>query len=152
MREARGNIWDLARPGDAIVITTNGFVKRNGEAVMGRGIAYEATQRDRDVALVLGHKINAFGNHPQVIHLGAYPRDIEWLSMPVKHHWMEDADPRLIQRSAEELVTLVGSRPRPGYRTIWMPRPGCGNGHLNWNDVRPLIEDILDDHFVVVTF
>jgi hypothetical protein len=149
--EARGDLWALARPGDAIVITTNGFVKSNGHAVMGRGIAIEATQRDPSVSLVLGHRIHERGNHVHLIHLGAYPGDVEWLSMPVKHHWKQDADPRLISRSAEELVTMVGSRPKP-YGTVWMPRPGCGNGRLNWSDVKPLLDDVLDDRFVAVTF
>lgn len=37
MKEARGNMLDMDC--DALIITTNGFTKTNGEAVMGRGIA-----------------------------------------------------------------------------------------------------------------
>lgn len=38
MREINGsNIWDFYNKGFWIAITTNGTVKKNGEAVMGRG-------------------------------------------------------------------------------------------------------------------
>jgi len=39
MKELRGNLFHT--PCDVICITTNGFVKRNGEAVMGRGCAVQ---------------------------------------------------------------------------------------------------------------
>lgn len=38
--EVVGNMWAI--PADAYCITTNGFVKKNGEAVMGAGCAKEA--------------------------------------------------------------------------------------------------------------
>lgn len=31
-----------------------------------------------------------------------------------------------------------------------LPRPGCGNGRLRWEDVRKILEPILDDRFTVV--
>ena len=33
---------------------------------------------------------------------------------------------------------------------VYMARPGCGNGQLKWEDVKPLIAPILDDRFIVV--
>ena len=42
MREAKGNM--LLMKCDALVITTNGFVKRDGAAVMGRGIALQVSK------------------------------------------------------------------------------------------------------------
>jgi hypothetical protein len=145
--EQRGNLWWLAEPGDALVITTNGFVARDGHAVMGRGIAYEATQRDPTVSFVLGEKIRTGGNHVHIIHPQRQSSDFDWVSMPVKHHWRDMADPNLIVRSALELAALA-----PRWNRIWMPRPGCGNGHLDWADVKPLIEPILDDRFIAVTY
>jgi hypothetical protein len=46
-REVKGDVWPLAaevKP-DTVAITTNGFVKRNGQAVMGKGCALEAARR-----------------------------------------------------------------------------------------------------------
>ena len=45
MEEIAGNIWDYYDKGHWIVITTNGTVKKNGENVMGAGIAKQASQR-----------------------------------------------------------------------------------------------------------
>ena len=39
MKEVKGDIWNFYNKGYWIVIPTNGTVKRNGEAVMGRGVA-----------------------------------------------------------------------------------------------------------------
>lgn len=152
MREAVGDVWDFVVSGDVICITTNGFVKKSGEAVMGRGIALEAVNRDRLVAFSLGDAIRSNGNHVAEIHRDP---DNVWLSYPVKHNWWENADPELIVRSAHELMTwIAGEWPTDegadgGY--VWLPRPGCGNGRLDWANVKPLIEHILDDRFVAVT-
>jgi hypothetical protein len=86
--------------------------------------------------------------------------------MPVKHNWWEKADPELIVQSAHEVVALAdreqalykranesnGHPERVEWANIWMPRPGCGNGRLRWEDVKPRIEPILDDRFIAVTY
>lgn len=149
MKEIIGNVWELVGPDDILVITTNGFVRKDGSAVMGRGIAYQATQHDTDVAKRLGYMITKYGNH---VH---YIRDEPiWFSFPVKHHWKEQADIELIERSAKELVERLDYSfmkiPDNGGK-VYLPRPGCGNGRLKWEDVKPVIEPYLDDRFVVIT-
>ena len=145
MREDIGNLWTY--PADAVVITTNGFVKKNGEVVMGRGCALEAAIKWPNLPKWIGQAIEDYGNH-----VFAFRRDIGNLkifTMPVKHHWREKADIKLIKRSAEELTAEVNAW---GYKTVVMPRPGCGNGQLDWEDVKPVLEEILDDRFVAITF
>ena len=39
-----------------------------------------------------------------------------------------------------------------GWSKVLIPRPGCGYGELNWQDIKPLLESILDDRFISVTF
>jgi len=30
------------------------------------------------------------------------------------------------------------------FESIIIPRPGCGNGGLNWKDIKPIVKQILD--------
>jgi hypothetical protein len=145
-------------PGDAICITTNGFVKKNGEAVMGRGIAKEAANSFPEFPRILGDSIFRNGNHLNVFfemihHYNGdtgeeYSQDI--VTFPVKHNWFEKADMELIRRSARELMKWADQLPH--WERVLLPRPGCGNGKLDWSDVKREIEPILDDRISVVTF
>lgn len=152
MREAQGDLWEFLA--DARVVTTNGYVKLNGRAVMGRGVALQAVRRYPGIDGVLGAHLNTGGNHVWILNADE-PRepDFEYknvvLSFPVKHNWWEPADLALIERSARELVALANGYPE--WQTIALPYPGCGNGGLDWADVKPTIEGILDDRFVALT-
>lgn len=138
MIEVNGNLWTY--PADYRIITTNGYLKRDGTAVMGRGCAYEAVQRYPGIRQELGSMLRQHGNH--VFKFKAYPL----LTFPVKHAWYESADRDLITRSVAELLRLIKLR-----RTYVMPRPGCGNGRLLWSDVRPLLQG-LPDNVKVITY
>ena len=148
MIEVKGDLWTY--PASVVVITTNGFVKKNGECVMGRGCALEAKRKNPAIPKMLGDLIRDHGNHVHIIFRGN-PLCLSPMivSFPVKHAWFEKADPALIERSAHELVALADEMK---WITLVMPRPGCGNGGLDWDDVRPLIAPILDDRFVVISF
>jgi hypothetical protein len=39
---------------------------------------------------------------------------------------------------------------RLGLQTILLPRPGCGNGQLDWAQVGPAIAPLLDDRVTIV--
>ena len=156
MIEVVGNLWDSEA--DVRVITTNGSVKKNGEAVMGRGCALEAKQRWPALAATLGTYITRFGNRV------TYFQDYNLFTFPVKHEWMQKADIDLIKLSAEQLSLHA----LHSWEVILMPRPGCGNGGLQWcscpegwvglphedlcKGVKHLIAPILDDRFHVITF
>ena len=142
MREHSGDLWLVAA--DARVITTNGFVKKNGCAVMGRGCAKEAASRWPQLPKLLGNAIDVQGNH---VHDLWKPVDGPTIvTFPVKYNWWEPADIRLIQRSVVELLEKTD---RLGWQNIVMPRPGCGNGRLSWGQIGPLLSDTLDDRFIV---
>ena len=148
MVEVFGNLWTY--PAGIKIITTNGSIKTNGHVVMGRGCAYEATKLHRGVPALLGRLIQAHGNHVHIIF-----RNVPYVlvSFPVKHVWHERADVELIKRSAEELVTLANDQQGiDDYSKVVLPRPGCGNGGLRWEDVKSVIAPILDDRFHVITF
>src|SRR5216683_7097887 len=65
-------------------------------------------------------------------------------SFPVKQPWIEPADPDPIQQSARQLWYAFW---KMHLDKVYMARPGCGNGQLKWEDVKPLIAPILDDRF-----
>lgn len=137
------DLWET--PCDARCITTNGTVKSNGRAVMGRGCAKQATERIPFIQLALGTRIRLEGLHTYTIgHYGGVPL----LCFPVKHSWDMRADLDLITQSAIELAALADIQP---WKVILLPRPGCGNGQRKWHEVKPILAPLLDDRFVVVT-
>lgn len=142
------NIFDLPKSlEDAICITTNGIIKKNGRAVMGAGIAKEAVYRYTDIDLVLALCLRNNGNH--VYKLGVYDNNYYVLSFPTKHHWKDDSSLELIEQSCNELKLVCDQL---GIKNCYIPTPGCSNGHLNYeSQVKPILERILtDDRFIVV--
>ncbi len=59
------------------------------------------------------------------------------INFPTKQHWRGDARLEYIQAGLNTLTQLVRER---GIRSIALPALGCGNGGLQWSEVRPLIE------------
>ena len=111
---------------------------------MGRGVAQQAALRWPGLPYILGGLIRAGGNHVQM--LGTWD-SWQLIALPVKHHWRDPADFILIERSLDE---LVGHVEKYGLNDVALPRPGCGNGGLEWKDVRPLLLERLDDQFVIL--
>lgn len=179
MKEARGNLWDFIGQADAICITTNKFVKRDGTSVMGRGCAKEATRRYPGIAKKVGDlnanvKLDGFGivQQDDITNIVAFPVKSEGmilqtavpgkgLSNIVEHMrknftngngvpgWALQASPWLIEASARRLVRLADEN---GWTNVVLPRPGCGAGELKWEGVYMLLNQILDDRFTCVTF
>lgn len=169
MKEMRGNMFEIDC--DALCVTTNGFVKANGECVMGRGIAKQIKQYIPTIAKDLGKLIKAKGNNVHLI----YPKsDVPAvLSFPVKpvskicesHNdyvshmnfnigdtiagWACKADIEIIEKSAYQLAELANQN---DWKTIILPRAGCGAGELEWVNVKPILDNILDDRFIAVTY
>ena len=147
MRERPGDIFALHASTDAICLTTNGSVTHSGHAVMGRGVALQATYKYPKIRIVLGGLLRAKGNHVFVLYnMAAGAPAI--VSFPVKHTWTHRADVNLIIRSAAELVLLTDAM---AWQEVVLPRPGCGNGGLDWErDVKHRLEAILDSRFLIV--
>jgi len=145
MLQEYGDFWSFL--GDIHVLTTNGTLKSNGACVMGRGIAREAKIRFPGLDKALGREINSHGN--RVHKLGRWTRadgaTFNLMSFPVKHQWFDKADIELIKDSAARLAFDL-----QGVNRVILVRPGCGNGGLNWGVVKPVIEEYLDDRFIIV--
>ena len=150
MKEIRGDLWDyLLKPRHVVCITTNGFVKKNGEAVMGRGCAKQATNLIQDLPILVGSHLSKNGNHVGQIKVAMGKKSLRLITFPVKHNWYEDADLTLIRTSAYELAKIAK---REDTKTFVLPRPGCGNGHLAWKAVKEVVVDLLPDNVAVITY
>lgn len=140
MIELTGNLWNYHVGGIPICITINGAVRKDGACVMGRGIAAQAAQKFPMLPYTIGKRLRAF------------PMEVEWIeqyglfTFPVKFLWHQPADLGLIETSAVQLRNLVNDL---GFKTVGLPRPGCGNGGLEWEVVKPHLH-VLDDRFEVV--
>ena len=167
MKEARGNMLDMHC--DALIVTTNGFTKVNGEAVMGRGIAKQIADLMPEIPKTLGKMLKLYGNN--VLLLTTNPMPI--VSFPVKpvivknngtnvvSHcktaigtwtagFLAKADIQIIEKSLIQLVELANSKPE--WKVILIPRVGCGAGELDYKDIKPLMEKYLDDRFICCTY
>ena len=147
MKIIKDNIWTYHKKDSYIVITTNGFVKKNGECVMGRGIAQQARDRFPGFDKKLGSAIKKEGNKVFVW------TEETLITFPVKHNWWEKSDLELIKTSSQELAKIlknfnVYSSGSPF--SIYMPKPGCDNGRLDWKDVEPIINNNLSNLVTLV--
>lgn len=145
MKEIIGDLWD--QEADAICLTTNGFVKNCGRAVMGAGVALQAKQRWPEIDLKLGSHIKDKGNMVGVVYWYREPKFTYIVSFPVKNNWFENADLKLIEKSCKELVALADMCQ---WKKIIVPKPGCANGKLQWKEVKPLCEKYFDDRFIII--
>jgi hypothetical protein len=134
------DIFSLADRADAICITINGIIKADGRAVMGAGNALQAKKLYPDIDLRLADHLNNHGNVPGIINLKPCI-----VSFPTKNHWRDKSSLFLIEQSAQLLALMIKER---HWQKVALPKPGCNNGHLKWEEVEPIIEKYLPSVFV----
>lgn len=143
MKEIKQDLWHFHDLGNWICVTTNSSVKKDGRLVMGGGCALEAAIRVPQLERFLGDHVLRFGNICAVY----TPEKI--ISFPTKGKVQYDSTTRLIESSARRLVQIVSVMK---IDEIYIPRPGCGLGGLDWNgEVKPILEDLFDDRFIIVS-
>ena len=64
------------------------------------------------------------------------------INFPTKRHWRGKS---LIEDIRSGLRALVAGVQRLGISSIAVPPLGCGNGGLDWREVRPLIESAFNE-------
>lgn len=150
MIEIKADIFKKRQGRNAIAITTNGVIRNNGRAVMGAGIALKAREFFPGIDTELGIRLKECGNHATLLQM--YGQDSsKWnvITLPTKNDWKQPSDLQLIIQSCKEVKEIADSY---DLDEIYMPRPGCSNGKLDWEtQVRPAIKDILDDRFIICT-
>jgi O-acetyl-ADP-ribose deacetylase (regulator of RNase III) len=66
-----------------------------------------------------------------------YPRYV--INFPTKQHWKSPSEMKFIRNGLTSLVIDIKERPTKDIMSIAVPKLGCGNGGLQWTDVKPLI-------------
>ena len=131
---------------DAVIVTTNNALRKNGNAIMGKGIAKLALSLVPNAERILGEHIRTYGDSAKICVLDA--NNYHMLAFPTKHHWRDKSDVKLIAEACRELMTV---KQQLGLGAIYLPPLGCGLGGLRWKeDVKPVVSQILDDYCIAV--
>lgn len=133
MIEKACDLW--IEPAEYRCILTSAAVA-NGEAVLETPSARIAATRFAGLALDLGRLITARGNHVHLLRPGL-------CSFPIKQYQWAGPSLQIIERSARELAEIVGTA-----KTL-LPRPGCGDGELKWEDVAKALA-FLPNNIIIV--
>ena len=128
---------------DAICVTTNSVVKRNGHLVMGGGVAKLFATNYPELPYKLGQKVKTYGNIPYLIKI----KGDTIVSFPTKNNYKHPSDLDLIKNSAIKLEQLAT---KFRWTNVAIPAPGIGLGKLKWKDVEPVLSSILDDRFTIL--
>ncbi|MDR7307592.1 macro domain-containing protein [Rhodoferax saidenbachensis] len=119
---------------DAIVNTVNCV------GVMGKGIALQFKNKWPDNFTQYQAACKAGKVRPGTMHVydaGAYAQPHFVINFPTKDHWRGNSKLSFIEDGLKDLIAQVQ---KLGIRSIAIPPLGCGNGGLNWADVKPMIE------------
>jgi O-acetyl-ADP-ribose deacetylase (regulator of RNase III) len=132
IHDATGNL--LEADAEALVNTVNcvGF--------MGKGIALQFKQAWPDNFEAYAKASKAGEVRPGRMFIWETGRMINpkfIINFPTKRHWRGKSR---IEDIKSGLRALIGEIRRLGIHSIAVPPLGCGNGGLNWKDVRPMIE------------
>jgi O-acetyl-ADP-ribose deacetylase (regulator of RNase III) len=118
---------------DAIVNTVNCV------GVMGKGIALQFKQRwpKNFKEYEAASKRKEIKPGKMFIHdLGEWAKPRFIINFPTKVHWRGDSTLEYVEDGLRDLVKQVK---RLGIKSISLPPLGCGNGGLDWDDVRELV-------------
>lgn len=144
--ETKTSILDInLKEKESILIPTNGIVTKDNKNVMGAGLAKQFKDKYPGIDLKLGHLIKNFGNH--VFHLNEFMSlDKNYYSFPTKNDWKSPSELNIIKRSCKEIKNICDDN------KIYLPQVGCGCGSLDWELVKPILDDLLDNRFICLIY
>lgn len=108
----------------------------NTVGVMGKGIALEFKNKYPEMFNVYQKECD--NKNLDIGKLLLWKDEDKWvLLFPTKKHWRS---PSKIDYIKEGLEKFVKTYEKLSIESIAFPRLGCGNGGLNWDDVKPIME------------
>lgn len=113
----------------------------NCVGVMGKGIA--KAFKERHPAMFDSYKRICDQQLLEPGKLWLWKGATNWvLNFPTKVHWKHPSKIEWVEAGLQKFVSSYQSQ---GITDVSFPRLGCGNGGLDWEDVRPLMEHYLKD-------
>lgn len=126
-----GDIFDS--PAQVIVNTVNTV------GVMGKGLALSFKNRYPD--MFERYKRVCEEGKLQIGNLMLFYYPDHWLMLfPTKENWRNPSKLEYIEKGLQKFVNTYADK---RINSIAFPKLGCGNGDLDWNDVKPLMEKYL---------
>ncbi len=135
IQETSGNL--LSADAEALVNTVNCV------GVMGKGIALQFRQAYPEMFREYAKSCKAGKVRPGkmwIYETGSLHNPKFIINFPTKRHWKGKAR---IEDIEAGLQALVADLKRLKIKSVAVPPLGCGNGGLDWNDVRPRITEAL---------
>ncbi|HWA18753.1 MAG TPA: macro domain-containing protein [Devosia sp.] len=112
----------------------------NCVGVMGKGLAQAF--KAREPSMFIAYKSICERGLLEPGKLWLWQGSDQWiLNFPTKKHWRHPSRLEWVEAGLQKFVAEYASR---GITEISFPRLGCGNGNLDWNDVRPLMARYLE--------
>jgi len=159
------DIFDRLPTASAICIPTNCSLLKDGTNPMG-ALAGAAAARWKELPVIYGRMLIALPNVPCIMGWASKRDPSVFISLfdvddcgfadpataivafPTMHHIGQPADLNLVVRNTKLLVELTELC---GWETVCGVRFGCGVGGLDYaTQVKPALEQILDDRFVIM--
>lgn len=147
MKIEKGNLWDHWERGSKVVVTTNiGWDPVTRENNMGAGMALQAATRWPWLPELYGSFCRLTAPFTPVMEMA----DLRLIFMPVKP-LLDVKDPeRSWNQEARRALIVVGLKQlREHTGEIALGLPGCGNGGLRAEDVRPIVYWYLGPRFTL---
>lgn len=154
MIEKQIYFWEEASSGnyDGIVCTINQMIKKDGCLIMGAGIAKQFAEKFPKLPEIWGDHVQNKQSYITTIFtplnkLGYENQDKYVIGLPTKIHFAYNSDIGVIKNSCAVLRAGIEAL---GLQKVLMPKPGCGLGKLEWDNVKSEIESFLNSDKIVV--
>src|SRR6185369_4326034 len=108
----------------------------NCVGVMGKGLAHAF--KEREPSMFAAYKRICDEHRLEPGKLWLWRGSANWgLNFPTKVHWRNPSKLEWIEAGLEKFVAAYEAQ---GITEVSFPKLGCGNGNLDWEEVRPVME------------
>lgn len=120
----------------------------NLDGVMGKGIALQFKKLYPEMF----KKYQAYCEQKllQIGKLQIYKTPNKWiLNFPTKNHWRNKSKMEYIEKGLQKFVDTYADR---GITSVAFPKLGCGNGGLEWQEVKPVMDRYLKNLLIDILY